>query len=73
MGYRVVRKAGLDMLPCKPFQGWNDLQLDEALHRPDLFRGNIKLYIDVRREALRRGLGDEEDYNNAFFSKDGYG
>jgi len=59
---RLRRIAGLDILPVKPYQGWNDLQLDEALRRPELFRGNQKLYAAVRREAIKRGLGEEEDF-----------
>jgi hypothetical protein len=60
--FRRRRIAGLDFLPIKPYQGWNDLQLDEALHRPELFRGGMELYVAVRREAVRRGLGSEGDY-----------
>jgi hypothetical protein len=59
---RFRRIAGLDILPYKPCQGWNDLQLDEALRRPELFRGNRELYAAVRCEAIKRGLGGEEDY-----------
>lgn len=59
---RLVRIAGLDILPVKPFQGWDSLQLDEALRRPELFHGNVKLYAAVRQEAIKRGLGSEEDY-----------
>jgi hypothetical protein len=59
---RLRRIAMLDILPVKPHQGWSDLQLDEALHRSELFHGNLELYAAVRKEAIRRGLGDEEDY-----------
>lgn len=60
---RIKRIAMLDILPVKPYQGWNDLQLDEALHRPELFHGNLELYAAVRKEAIKRGLGSEEDYS----------
>lgn len=59
---RLKRIARLDILPIKPHQGWNDLQIDEALRRPELFRGDRELYAAVRREAIKRGLGGEEDY-----------
>jgi hypothetical protein len=59
-GNRLKRIAGLDMLPIKPYQGWNLLQLDEALRRPELFRGDMDLYAAVRREAAKRGLVEEE-------------
>jgi len=64
---RLSRIAGLDILPVKPYQGWNDLQLDEALRRPELFRGDLELYAAVRREAVKRGLGGEEDYTDSPF------
>lgn len=59
---RLRRIAALDILPVKPVVGWNDLQLDEALRRPELFRGNTVLYAAARREAIKRGLGGEEDF-----------
>lgn len=52
----LKRVANLDMLPCKPCQGWDDLQIDEALRRPELFNGDCELYNKVRKEAIRRGL-----------------
>lgn len=60
---RLMRIAGLDILPVKPYQGWTDMQLDEALRRPELFRGNQELYAAVRREAIKRDLGQEEDFS----------
>jgi hypothetical protein len=61
MADRLKRIAGLDILPVKPHQGWSDLQIDEALRRPELFRGDRELYAAVRREAIKRGLVGEED------------
>lgn len=66
---RLRRIAGLDILPMKPHQGWSSLQLDEALRKPELFRGNRQLYAAVRQEAIRRGLGSEEDYAVCPFPK----
>lgn len=66
---RLVRIANLDILPLKPVVGWDDLQLDEALHRPELFHGNIELYNKVRKEAIKRGLGNEEDYEESPFQE----
>lgn len=64
---RIKRIAMLDILPVKPVVGWNDLQLDEALRRHELFHGNIELYAAVRREAIKRGLGGEEDFDPSPF------
>ena len=64
---RIKRIAALDILPLKPAIGWNDLQLDEALRRLELFHGNLELYAEVRRHAIKRGLGSEEDYTDSPF------
>ena len=63
---RIKRIAELDMLPMKPYQGWDDVQIDEALRRPELFRGNKELYASVRKEAIKRGLGTEEEFELPF-------
>lgn len=67
---RIRRIAMLDILPMKPYQGWSSIQLNEALYRPELFHGNIELYASVRKEAIKRGLGTEEDLPYPFLKTD---